>query len=585
MLRRSLSFFQRDLRETLGSNPVTVLAGVAILLTALALIVTVTLLADNAANARRDQLAEDVEPFAISLSELEARLLNLSADVRGYALTGDNVFSDRYEERRFQLREALARLRETGERSGFSAATQTVARDTLVYTASVEAAFQAAQRGDEAEAERLVRDESTPRLDAASASIAAVRADVQAQVERLRARIRDIDSVERFVLFLAGPLGIIAGGVLVWLALTNQRLLQNARREQARFTSIVNSLSRYGICQTNRRGEIEFCNPAAAEMLGYEMDQLIGKSLHETTHYLRPDGAQFDTADCEIERVRSSGVSHKAQDSFVRAGGGFLPVDVTSEPIRLNGRISGAVIAFEDITQRLKQEQFRQQFVSFASHELRTPLMIMSGYAQILTRHVAVNPDAFDDRTREAIGELEEGMARMRRITEVVLDLTRIQSGQSLAAEAETVDLLELLEKEIESTRRRYPEALIEVVSPPSSVFLESDAARLGQVLANLLDNAAKYGGNPARVKVTVEGNQSRVTVRVSDRGAGIPAEEQPLIFEQFYRGAGATHRQGLGVGLFITRHTVERLGGSLSFQSAEGEGTEFTLTLPLTPT
>jgi PAS domain S-box-containing protein len=585
MLRRALSFFKQDLRETLGSNPVTVLAGVAILLTALALIVAVTLLADNAANSRRDELAEDVEPFAVSLSDLEARLLSLSADVRGYALTGDAAFSGRYEERRSQLIAALARLRDAGEQSGFAGQTQLVARDTIVYMASADATFQAARRGDEAEAERLVREQNTPRLDAATTSIADARADVQAEVERLRERIRDIDSVERFILFLAGPLGIIAGGVLVWLALTNQRLLRNARTEQARFTSIVNSISRYGICQTNPRGEIEFCNPAAAEMLGYETGGLIGRRLHELTHYLRPDGSPFADTDCEIERVRTTGISHKGQDSFIRADTRFLPVDVTSEPIRVNGRVAGAVVAFEDITQRLRQEQFRQQFVSFASHELRTPLMIMNGYVQVLAKRVAVNPDAFDERSREAVRELEEGVARMRRITEVVLDLTRIESGQSVAAEAETVDLLELLRREIESVKRNHPEASIELVSKRPSVFLESDPARVGQVLSNLLDNAAKYGGDPPRVTVTVEQNQSSVEVRVKDSGAGIPEEERPLIFEQFYRGAGASNTRGLGVGLFITRHTVERLGGSLRFESSEGEGTEFTLTLPVATT
>jgi signal transduction histidine kinase len=242
------------------------------------------------------------------------------------------------------------------------------------------------------------------------------------------------------------------------------------------------------------------------------------------------------------------------------------------------------VVAFEDITQRLKQEQFRQQFVSFASHELRTPLMIMSGYAQLLTKRLVVNPDVFDERSREAIGELEEGIARMRRITEVVLDLTRIQSGQSLLPEAEMIDLRELLEKETESTRARYPGTHVDLILPDGRPFVESDPARLGQALANLLDNAAKYGGDPARITVKVEQDESRVIVRVRDEGPGIPADEQPLVFDQFYRGATATQKQGLGVGLFITKRSVEQLGGILSFQSAEGKGTEFTLGLPLQP-
>jgi PAS domain S-box-containing protein len=584
MIRRTLRFLSTDLHETLGSNPVAVLAGVGVILVALVVMVSVTLLAENAADSRRDKLAEELEPFAFNLSDLEVRLLNLSADLRGYALTRDEMFRVRYLERRATLTASLARVRESAETAGFSEPSQAVVRDTISYLTTAEASFQAAERGEQQSAESLIASSNTERLDAASASIAGVQSEVQVEIASLRERIQDIDAVERYVLFLAGPLGIIAAGVLVWLALTNQRLLRIARTEQARFTSIVNSLSRYGICQTNAKGEIEFCNPAAAEMLGHDVTDLIGKPLHEMTHNLRADGSPYAISDCEIERVRSTGVSHKGQDSFVLANGGILPVDVTSEPIRVNGSITGAVIAFEDITQRLKQEQFRQQFVSFASHELRTPLMIMSGYAQLLTKRLAVNPNAFDERSREAIGELEEGITRMRKITEVVLDLTRVQSGQSLRPEAETVDLRDLLEKETESTRVRYPATRIDLVLPEGESFVESDGARLGQAVANLLDNAAKYGGDPARVTVKVERDDSRVTVRVSDGGPGIPAEEQPLVFEQFYRGATASHKQGLGVGLFITKRSVEQLGGTLRFESEQGRGTEFTLTLPVQP-
>ena len=84
----------------------------------------------------------------------------------------------------------------------------------------------------------------------------------------LRNRIDEIDTVERYFLFLAGPLGIIAAAVLVWLALTNQRLLRTARAEEARFVSIMTSLSRHGICQLNSRGIIEYCNRAAGRDIG-----------------------------------------------------------------------------------------------------------------------------------------------------------------------------------------------------------------------------------------------------------------------------------------------------------------------------
>ena len=201
----------------------------------------------------------------------------------------------------------------------------------------------------------------------------------------------------------------------------------------------------------------------------------------------------------------------------------------------------------------------------------------------MLAKRARLNPDSFDDQTREAIGELEQGSARMRKITEVVLDLTRIQSGQGLRIDTETVDLKAVLESESQSLRATHPGVVLEVDYPNGPLSLAADEDRVRQVVWNLLDNAAKYGGNPAQVHMRVDLDDSRVTVRVRDDGPGIPADEQQQVFEQFYRSGAVADRPGLGVGLFIAKRIVDGLGGTLSFESARGEGTEFTLTLPLT--
>jgi PAS domain S-box-containing protein len=583
MIRRGLNFALRDLRDTLGSHPVAILAGVGVILVALLIMVAVTLLAENAAESRRDELADEVEPLAGNLAGLETSLLKLSTDLRGFVLTGDPMFRERYLSGRSDVTSRLDEVTEVAERAGFGAETRAVTADTLAYASSADATFEAAERGDEAEAERLIRDENTVRLEGASQAIGAVQETVGIKAANLRDRIREIDTVERYTLFLAGPLGIIAAAVLVWLALTNQRLLRIARAEEARFVSMMTSLSRHGICQLNSRGVIEYCNRAAGEMLGYSLDQLIGRSLHEAAHYMRADGSPCLRRECSLYRGLSSGKSYKVQDSLLRADKSFLPVDITSEPIIVKGRPAGAVIVFEDISQRLRQEQFREQFVSFASHELRTPLMIIGGFAQMLQKKAEADPDAFDENSREAIDELVEGAARMRRITEIVLDLTRIQSGAGLDVEPDIIDIRELLGTEIEMLRSKHTDAQFEATYPPGDLVIQSDQERVRQVLFNLLDNAAKYGGEPPQVNLTVAANASKLTIRVRDNGRGIPPEEQEQIFDRFYRGTTAAGKGGLGVGLYITKRIVDRLGGTLTCESQNGPGTEFTLVLPLT--
>ena len=163
MLRRTGRFVARDLRETLGSNPVTVLAGVGVILVALFGMVTVTLLADNAANSRRDELSEEVEPFGIALGDLEVKLLLLSTDLRGYVLTDDPMFRERYAERRATLVASLSQVAQPVAGGRFDAATREIVREALAYTSSADAALQAAERGDQAEAERLItEDEYAP---------------------------------------------------------------------------------------------------------------------------------------------------------------------------------------------------------------------------------------------------------------------------------------------------------------------------------------------------------------------------------------------------------------------------------------
>jgi len=583
MIRRGLNFVLRDLRDTLGSNPAAILTGFGVILIALLAVVAVTLLAENAAQSRRNELADEVEPFANDLALLEANLLTLSTDVRGFVLTGDPMFRQRYLSDRSAVASQLGEVEISGERAGFGTPAQAVVQEAVAYNTGAEAAFAATERGDAAQAERLIAGENTVRLDAATAAIASVQVTLRERSVSLRNRIDEIDTVERYFLFLAGPLGIIAAAVLVWLALTNQRLLRTARAEEARFISIMTSLSRHGICQLNSRGIIEYCNRAAGEMLGYDLDQLFGKHFHEVAHYMRADGSPCLRRECSLYRGLSSGKPYKVQDSLLRVDSTFFPVDITAEPIIVNARPAGAVIVFEDISQRLRQEQFREQFVSFASHELRTPLMIIGGFAQMLQKRAAAEPGQFDENSHEAIQEIVEGAARMRRITEIVLDLTRFQSGSWLNIEANTIDLRELLEVEVELLKSKHADTQVEATYPTGDLTIRSDEERVRQVLFNLLDNAAKYGGDPPRVDLAVTTSASRFTIRVRDNGPGIPPEEQGQIFDRFYRGTTAEGKGGLGVGLYITKRIVDRLGGTLTCESRNGQGTEFTLVLPLT--
>jgi len=207
MIRRGLNFVLRDLRDTLGSNPAAILTGFGVILIALLAVVAVTLLAENAAQSRRNELADEVEPFANDLALLEANLLTLSTDVRGFVLTGDPMFRQRYLSDRSAVASQLGEVEISGERAGFGTPAQAVVQEAVAYNTGAEAAFAATERGDAAEAERLIAGENTVRLDAATAAIASVQVTLRERSVSLRNRIDEIDTVERYFLFLCGTSG------------------------------------------------------------------------------------------------------------------------------------------------------------------------------------------------------------------------------------------------------------------------------------------------------------------------------------------------------------------------------------------
>jgi signal transduction histidine kinase len=227
-----------------------------------------------------------------------------------------------------------------------------------------------------------------------------------------------------------------------------------------------------------------------------------------------------------------------------------------------------------------RAEADKDALVSFASHELRTPLTSVLGYALMLERRMAANPDAYDETTRDAIQTITAESRRMAEIIDYFLDLARAESGR-MATEIETIDVVELLDEEVERARTKAPEAIIEAHLPEGPLNLQFDGRRLRQVVSNLLDNALKYGGTPARIDLSCTVNDSRVFLRVRDSGPGVAEADRPRIFERFYRGEAASKTGGFGIGLYLCRRLMQQLGGDLELTSSAGESAEFTATLP----
>jgi two-component system, OmpR family, phosphate regulon sensor histidine kinase PhoR len=252
-----------------------------------------------------------------------------------------------------------------------------------------------------------------------------------------------------------------------------------------------------------------------------------------------------------------------------------LPVDIRGRDLWLSFVAvrgpDGVVYAFRDLTNERRLDEEKSDFIATVSHELRTPMAAVYGAAETLLRR---ERELAPERARQLLEMIATQAARLTQITEEVLLASRLDRGD-VALERARVDLAELAHAAVGAVA-----ASVAVIAPePVSAY--GDADRIQQVLVNLLDNAVKYGGGD--VTLRVEARNGTAVLAVSDTGPGIPRAEQQRIFEKFYRAdPHLTHAPGgTGLGLYISRELVERMGGRLDVASELGSGTTFLVELP----
>jgi two-component system, OmpR family, phosphate regulon sensor histidine kinase PhoR len=271
--------------------------------------------------------------------------------------------------------------------------------------------------------------------------------------------------------------------------------------------------------------------------------------------------------------VARSGAATQSATLPVEAGGRDLWLSFVA--VR---SANGVVYAFRDLTSERRLEEEKSDFIATISHELRTPMAAVYGAAQtLLEREHELTPAL----RREMLEMVATQASRLGQITEAVLLTTQLDRG-ALTVKAERVDLGEVTQATVDAMRAQLPPtAKVDVEVAPEVGTATGARDRIQQVLVNLLDNAVKYGDGDVRVRV--EPANGAVRILVADSGPGIPFAEQERIFEKFYRAGPELTREsgGTGLGLYISRELVQRMGGRLDVQSAPGAGATFVVELP----
>jgi len=248
--------------------------------------------------------------------------------------------------------------------------------------------------------------------------------------------------------------------------------------------------------------------------------------------------------------------------------------EVTAAPLPAGG----AVAVLRDLTETERVEKTRRDFIANVSHELRTPLTSIQGYAETLLDGTQEN-----NHSREFLDIIRKNASRMSRLTEDLLTLARVESGEQ-RFDVQPVLPGELLHEAVESFKNLAHAHGVELrVEDSAPEEVDADREAIHQVFSNLIDNALKYAASGGQLVLGARAAEHGVEFYVQDFGSGIPSEHLPRLFERFYRVDKARSREsgGTGLGLAIAKHVVRAHGGTIKAESELNHGSTFYFTMP----
>jgi two-component system phosphate regulon sensor histidine kinase PhoR len=466
--------------------------------------------------------------------------------------------------------------------------------------------FVAALKGQTGESERRSATIGIPFLY--------VAAPIAGGAVRLAYPLSDVEAVQAQVRhhllwgsFFASLIALlIAAAVSVWTSRRLQRIVDVAARiEQGDLRARVNDrpMDEIGrvaaaIDKTARQIELSFAAVRSSQhqletLLNSMQDAVIAVSADGLVRWanhpmdqLVPQHTRLNAPVVETIRdpdflaaVQAATITKEVKNGRATSIVPGRAFEVTAAPLP----DGGVVAVLRDLTETERVEKTRRDFIANVSHELRTPLTSIQGYAETLLDTLSENSNS----TREFLEIIRKNSLRMSRLTEDLLALARVESGET-RFETEPIPPLELLNDAEQSFReiartQGVELNIVELATLESLPPVLADREAIHQVFANLIDNAMKYGPSGGRIDLGARAAQRGIEFYVRDFGTGISSEHLPRLFERFYRVDKARSREsgGTGLGLAIAKHIMLAHSGSIRAESEIARGTTFLFTLP----
>jgi PAS domain S-box-containing protein len=348
-----------------------------------------------------------------------------------------------------------------------------------------------------------------------------------------------------------------------------------------RKTELILESAGDGLFGTDLLGISTFVNPAAAHILGYEPEELVGRHMHRVIHSRHEDGTGYPWNECVACHNLRDGGPRSATSVFWTKSGESVPVDLTATAmLDEKGAVTGSVMTFRDISERRAVDRMKDEFVSTVSHELRTPLTSIRGALGLL---VSGRLGVLPEKAARLLEIASTNTDRLVRLINDILDIERMESGKATLSKVPT-DATELVRQATDIMRPLADQAGITITVNAVGAPLVVDPDRIVQTLTNLIANAVKFSPLHSTIHVSAQATDGAVVFQVADQGRGIPPEKLDVVFERFKQvdASNSRDRGGSGLGLAICRSIVRQHGGEISVQSEMGHGSEFSFTIPM---
>lgn len=384
------------------------------------------------------------------------------------------------------------------------------------------------------------------------------------------------------------------------------RELEALRRQHQLILNAVGE----GVYGLDMQGNVTFVNPAAAAMIDWDMNDLIGQSMHKVLHHSHLDGTHYRRDRCPIYAALHDGSTHRITDEvFWRKDGTSFPVEYISTPMRdEQGQVIGAVVTFQDITQRKWAESvlhqanedlelkvrsraaelytanehlqelsaLKSRLVSMVCHEFRNPLNNIALSVSSLDRY---DKQLSLLQKQQYLLGIAANVERMTQMIDDILVLGKLEAKR-LILSPQPIDLVHFCQDlllQVQPNQRQ-----LEFTGRFKTLLARTDQTLLRSILINILLNAIRYSAEGSVVQLSLSQRKGQAVFSIKDQGLGISPEDYPHLFEPFHRGKNVSNIPGSGLGLSIVKQFVDLQKGDIKVESELGVGTTFRVRLPL---